>query len=85
MSTFIAHEIDPATKKWLEQEKQEQRERYKKIVAEMEALAKERDKWVADFLQRIQTRGFHVNGDMKLKIPADKVPKANGRKLKVLY
>ena len=74
-----------AVTQWLRKEKDEQKKRYKNIVAEQEALAPKRDKWVADFLERIQTRGFNVHSDMLRKIDAKEIPKKPRRKFKVVF
>ena len=57
MMKFIEHKRSREVEAWLRKEMVEQKRRYGKIVKEQEALAPKRDKWVADFLQRIQTRG----------------------------
>ena len=71
--------------RWMKQETREQKTRYRKIVAEQEALGSRRDKWVADFLERIQTRGFNVHADMLRKIPKEKIPRKPKRKFKVVF
>lgn len=72
-------------REWLRKELKDQRERYKKIVAEMDALAPERDRWVEEFLQRIQTRGFNVHADIRRPIQPEEIPKKPRRKFKVVY
>ncbi len=74
-----------AVQKWLQEEIKEQQARYKKIVAEMEALAPERDKWVEDFLQHIQTRGFNMHADLRRKVGAHEIPKRPKRKFRVVF
>jgi len=85
MLKVIERTRSAAVRKWLKKEKDEQKARYKKIVAEQEALSPKRDKWVADFLERIQTRGFNVHADIKRKIPAEEIPKKPRRKFKVVF
>lgn len=71
--------------KWLQQEAREQQARYKKIVKQMEALAPERDKWIAAFERRIQTRGFNVHSDTLRKIKPEEIyPRPKGR-VKVVF
>ena len=70
---------------WLKKEKQEQVARHKKIVAEQDALSPKRDRWVAAFLKRIQTRGFNVHSDILRKIDAKEIPKKPRRKFKVVF
>ena len=85
MVKVIEHKVSRDVKAWLKKEAAEQKERYKKIVAEQEALSPKRDKWVADFLERIQSRGFNVHADMLRKIPAAEIPKKPRRKFKVVF
>lgn len=85
MLKVIERTRSAAVRKWLKKEKDEQKARYKKIVAEQEALSPKRDKWVADFLERIQTRGFNVHADIKRKIPPEEIPKKPRRKFKVVF
>jgi hypothetical protein len=85
MLKVIERKRSAAVRTWLKKEKDEQKARYKKIVAEMDALAPKRDKWVNAFLERIQTRGFNVHADMKRKIPAEEIPKKPRRKFKVVF
>ncbi len=85
MVKVIEHKVSREVKAWLKKEAAEQKERYKKIVAEQEALSPKRDKWVADFLERIQSRGFNVHADMLRKIPAAEIPKKPRRKFKVVF
>ncbi len=85
MSGKIKHERSPEVQTWLDEEGKEQKARYAAIVRKMDELGLKRDEWVEEFLQRIQTRGFNVNGDMRIKIPAKKIPKKPGRKFKVVF
>lgn len=85
MVNAIKHTRSKAVRAWLKKEKEEQKVRYKKIVKEMDALAPKRDKWVAGFLERIQTRGFNVHSDMLRKIPKSEIPKKPRRKFKVVF
>ena len=85
MLKVIERTRSAAVRKWLKKEKDEQKARYKKIVAEQDALSPKRDKWVADFLERIQTRGFNVHADIKRKIPPEEIPKKPRRKFKVVF
>ncbi len=85
MVKVIEHKVSREVKAWLKKEAVEQKARYKKIVADQEALSPKRDKWVAEFLERIQTRGFNVHADMLRKIPASEIPKKPRRKFKVVF
>jgi len=82
---LIKYKRSREAERWMKQETREQKSRYKKIVAEQEALASRRDKWIADFLERIQTRGFNVHADMLRKIPQEQIPKKPKRKFKVVF
>lgn len=85
MVKVIEHKLSREVKAWLKREAAEQKARYKLIVEEQDALAPKRDKWVAEFLERIQTRGFNVHADMRRKIPASEIPKKPRRKFKVVF
>jgi len=82
---LIKYKRSREAERWMKQETREQKSRYKKIVAEQDALSPRRDKWIADFLERIQTRGFNVHADMLRKIPQEKIPKKPKRKFKVVF
>lgn len=65
---------------WVATNIAEQKERYAAIVAEQDALAPQREKWVAAFLHAIQTTGFNVSGDLKRIIkPGEIAKKPRGR------
>ena len=85
MLKVIERKRSAAVRAWLKKEKDEQKARYKQIVEEMEALAPKRDKWIKDFLERIQTRGFNVHADIKRKIKPEEIPKKPRRKFKVVF
>ena len=82
---LIRHKRSREAERWLKQEVREQKVRYRKIVAEQDALAPKREKWIAAFLDRIQTRGFNVHADMLRKIPAEEIPQKPKRKFKVVF
>lgn len=82
---FIEHERSEAEKKWLKEEIEEQAERYRLIVKAMEELTPQREVWYAEFLERIQTRGFNVDGDMRKKIAPEDIPVKPNRPHKVVY
>lgn len=71
--------------RWLKQEVAAQKKRYQAIVREQDALAPKRDKWVAGFLGRIQTRGFHYHLDQMRKVRAEEIPTKPKRKFKVVF
>jgi len=82
---FVKYKRSREAERWMKQETREQKARYRKIVSEQDALSSRRDKWIADFLERIQTRGFNVHADVLRKIPREKIPKKPKRKFKVVF
>ena len=85
LNTRIERELPDEVKKWLEEEIAEQDERYKKIVAEMEALDPTRDQWYQEFFERIQKYGFNRDGDDRVKIPESQLPVKPDGKHKVVF
>jgi hypothetical protein len=85
MMKFIEHKRSREVEAWLRKEIVEQKRRYGKIVKEQEALTPKRDKWIADFLQRIQTRGVHVHFDQMRKVRPEEIPTKPKRKFKVVF
>jgi hypothetical protein len=82
---LIPHKRSREVEKWLRTEDAEQKKRYRKIVAEQEALTPKRDKWIADFLYRIQTRGVHTHYNMMRKVAPEEIPVKPKRKFKVVF
>ncbi|MBM4191821.1 MAG: hypothetical protein FJ196_01965 [Gammaproteobacteria bacterium] len=82
---FIAHKRSRAVQAWLKKEMSEQKNRYLKIVGEQEALTPKRDKWISDFLYRIQTRGVHVHSNQMRKVAPEEIPVKPKRKFKVVF
>ena len=82
---FIKHKRTKAETQWLKEEVAEQEKRHKLIVKAMEALTPQREIWYAEFLERIQTRGFNVDGDMRSKIKPEDIPVKPKRSHKVVY
>jgi hypothetical protein len=85
MMKFIEHKRSREVEAWLRKEIVEQKRRYGKIVKEQDALTPKRDKWIADFLQRIQTRGVHVHFDQMRKVRPEEIPTKPKRKFKVVF
>lgn len=68
------------SRQWVVENIAEQKKRYAAIVREQDALAPQREKWVAAFLHAIQTTGFNVSGDLKRIIkPGEIAKKPKGR------
>ena len=82
---FIPTKRSREAERWLKQEIRDQKLRYRKIVAEQEALAPKRDKWIDAFLERIQTRGFNVHSSTLRRIPKEEIPRKPRRKFKVVF
>ena len=70
---------------WVVENVAEQKKRYAAIVAEQEALAPQREKWVAAFLKAIQTTGFNVSGDLKRIIKPGEIAKKPKGKHQVIF
>ena len=70
--------------RWLRDESAAQQRRHRGIVAVQDALAPRRKRWVAQFLERIQARGFHVHGAECRKVGPDEIPSQPRRRLRVL-
>jgi hypothetical protein len=81
----IEHKRSREVEAWIRNELAEQKKRYATIVAEQEALSPKRDKWVAEFLERIQTRGTHVHFDQMRKVRPEEIPVKPKRKFKVVF
>ena len=64
---------------WLDQEIAEQEVRYGEIVAEMEGIQEERNGWDARVLDIIQNKGFNMNGDTRVQIKKEDIPKRPDR------
>ena len=86
MSKYIEHTRSPAVRRWLKQEIAEQKQRYREIVQRINVdMASKREKWYAEFLERIQTRGFSVHYNQLRKITPDELPKKPRRKTRAVY
>lgn len=84
----VQHQAPPLTseqQKWIDDHVAEQALRHEKIVADMEALSEQRDRWIDAFLRRIQTRGFNCNCDMLRIIKKEEIPQKPKRRFKVVF
>lgn len=70
---------------WFKDNVAEQKKRYAAIVKEQDELAPQRERWVAEFLQIIQTKGFNVTGDVRRVIKPGEVPKKPKGKHQVVF
>jgi hypothetical protein len=85
-TTLIEYKRSPAAKAWLKRELAEQQKRYREISQRMNVeRAPVWEKAYADFLERIQVRGYSVTGDVLQKIPAAEIPRKPRRKSRVVY
>jgi hypothetical protein len=75
----------PEAQAWLKHNVAEQKKRYAAIVREMNSLERDRQKWYAEFLRIVQTRGFNANGDQRVVIPARLIPKKPKGRSKVNF
>ena len=82
---LIEHVRSREAAAWLKREIAEQKTRYRKIVAEQDSIAAKRDKWVAEFLHRIQTTGYNVHYDQKRLIRPEEIPTRPKRKFRVVF
>jgi hypothetical protein len=82
---FIPHERTADEAAWLEGEIAAQAARHAGIVAAMEALTPQREIWYAEFLQRIQERGYNADGDQRVKISLADIPLKPDRPHRVTY
>lgn len=64
---------------WLQEEAAAQEVRYQGIVDEQTALTPEREKWYAEFLRIVSTKGFNVTGDMRRVITEEEMPEKPDR------
>jgi len=72
--------------KWLAEEVREQRERYEKIAFEMNVkLADQRERWIQEFYERIQTTGFYWHADNKKIIKPEEIFQKPEREFKVVF
>ena len=86
MPDLIKHERSREAQAWLRKEIAEQKVRFRGIEREMnETIARQRDKWIEGFLERIQTRGYNVHFNMLRKIKPEEIPKRPKRKFKVVF
>jgi len=86
MADLIKHQRSREAQAWLKKEIAEQQARFRKIEREMNVtIARQRDKWIDEFLSRLQTRGYHVHFNMLRKIKPEEIPKRPKRKFKVVF
>lgn len=60
--------------RWIQAEVRAQERIYRRIVRDMNALNERRLKWVKEFYQRLQTRGFSVHAGIRRKVKPEEIP-----------
>jgi hypothetical protein len=71
--------------RWFKENVAEQKKRYAAIVKEMDELERDREKWYAEFLRIVSTKGWNVNGDQRVVVPARDLPKKPKGRSKVVF
>lgn len=70
--------------RWIRREIREQERHYRRIVKEMDALNTRRIRWVKEFYERIQTRGFSVHAGIRRKVRPEEIPPLP-KKIRVVF
>ena len=81
----IKHSQSRSVMSWIGNELKQQQKRFKKILKNMEDLSPKRDKWIAEFFDRITTRGTNIDGDIRRVVAPEELPKKPKRKFRVTY
>ena len=69
---------------WLKDEAAGQRRRYRGLVAAQGALAPRRERWIAQFLERVEARGCPVDDPALRKLPLEEARSRRRRRLRVV-
>ena len=86
MPDLVRHERSKEARAWLKKEIAEQQARFRKIEREMNVvIAKQRDRWIDGFLERIQNRGYNVHFSTIRKIKPEEIPQRPKRRFKVVF
>lgn len=70
--------------RWIQAEVRAQERIYRRIVRDMNALNERRLKWVKEFYQRLQTRGFSVHAGLRRKVKPEEIPPIP-RRIRVVF
>ncbi|MBX7185333.1 MAG: hypothetical protein K1Y01_09335 [Vicinamibacteria bacterium] len=73
-STPVKFQRPEEVERWIKREVAAQERIYRGIVREMNALNDRRIKWVKEFYQRLQTRGFSVHAGIRRKVRPEEIP-----------
>ena len=81
----IKHKQSKPVKAWIKNELNQQQKRFKKILQHMEDITPKREKWFQQFFDTISTRGQNIDGDTRMVIAKEDLPKKPRRKTRVTY
>lgn len=77
---------DADVQTWVDNEVAEQKKRYEQIAHAMNVeLAEQREKWIAEFYERITTTGFYWHADNKKIIKKEDLFMKPDREFKVVF
>jgi hypothetical protein len=76
---------DPQVEAWVAREIAEQEKRYRGIVREMDALEQRRRRWILEFYERIQTRGYSIHAGLRRKVAREEIPPLPKGKIRVVW
>jgi hypothetical protein len=81
-----ARPVPPQVQAWIDAEARDQLARYRRIAAEMAALAPLRERWVREFFERITgPRGFSVHAGTRRTIRPEELPERPARPWRVVW
>lgn len=80
------HPVPPRVQAWIDAETRDQLARYRRIAAEMAALAPLRERWLREFFERITgPRGFSIHAGSRRTIRPDELPERPARPWRVVW
>lgn len=78
--------VPPRVQAWIDAEARDQLARYRRIAAEMAALAPVRERWLREFFERITgPRGFSVHAGTRRTIRPEELPERPARPWRVVW
>jgi hypothetical protein len=81
-----ARPVPPRVQAWIDAETRDQLVRYRRIAAEMAALAPARERWLREFFERITgPRGFSVHAGTRRTIRPEELPARPARPWRVVW
>ena len=82
----VDHDVPEEVAAWIAREDEDQMGHYQRIYQEMERLAPSRDRWIAEFFERISgPRGYSVHAGQRRTIPEDEIPQRPDRPWRVVW